>query len=165
MGDKTKIEWTDASWNPTLGCTPVSEGCRNCYAARHALRLGANSTTPAYGGLVTKAADGRPVFNGTVRCMEDRLDQPLRWKKPRRIFVDSMSDLFHPDVPFEFVDRVFAVMALARQHTFQVLTKRPERMQEYLTHGLRRAKVDQEAFELWLDHNAPSVLVWPLLNV
>jgi len=133
MGDKTRIHWTDATWNPTVGCSPVSEGCRNCYAARDALRLGANPKTPNYKGLATKTADGRPVFTGEVRCLEDRLDQPLRWKRPRRIFINSMSDLFHEAVPDEFIDRVFAVMAICPQHVFQLLTKRPERMRDYLS--------------------------------
>lgn len=131
----SRIQWTDATWNPVIGCTPVSEGCRNCYAAGHARRMGGNPRTPYYEGLARTAGDGRAVFTGVVRTMEDRLDQPLRWTRPRRVFVNSMSDLFHPDVPFEFVDRVFAVMALADRHTFQVLTKRPERMAEYLGHN------------------------------
>ena len=111
----TKIEWADKVWNPVTGCTKVSPGCKNCYAERMALRL---------------KAMGQPRYaNGfAVTTHEDALTIPLRWRKPRRIFVNSMSDLFHQDVPDEFIDRVFAVMALCTQHTFQVLTKRPERM-------------------------------------
>lgn len=122
----SKIEWTDETWNPVSGCTWNSPGCDNCYAAPMTRRLEAMGQAD-YAGLTT-----RKHFNGQVRTLEHKLSIPLRWKKPRMVFVNSMSDLFHPDVPFEFVDRVFAVMALSRQHTFQVLTKRPERMAEYL---------------------------------
>lgn len=131
MGDKSKIEWTEATWNPIAGCSKVSAGCQNCYAMRHAHRI-AGSGNPAYKGT-TKAVKGKgPQWTGQVNFLEERLSQPLRWKRPRLIFVNSMSDLFHPDVPFSFVDKVFAVMAIAKQHTFQILTKRPERMAEYL---------------------------------
>lgn len=102
----TEIEWTDETWNPTTGCTRVSRGCDNCYAVRHTIRLAGQFEK--YQGLVNP---GKEHFNGTVKLHEDRLDQPLRWRKPRRVFVNSMSDLFHPEVPFEFIDRVFAVMA------------------------------------------------------
>jgi protein gp37 len=122
----SKIEWTDQTWNPVVGCTPVSPGCLNCYAATMGARLEAMGQQP-YVGLTVKR-DGRQVFNGTVRPLVGRLNEPLSWKKPRMVFVNSMSDLFHEDVPFEFVDRVFAVMALTPQHTYQILTKRPERM-------------------------------------
>jgi protein gp37 len=120
MGDKSAIEWTDATWNPVTGCAKISQGCKHCYAEREWPRL--TKLVPAYAGRAFR----------DVRTHADRLDQPLRWKKPRRVFVNSMSDLFHEAVPFEFIDRVFAVMALAPQHTFQVLTKRAERMHDYL---------------------------------
>lgn len=116
----TKIEWTHRPgtkgevWNPVTGCTKVSEGCRHCYAER-----------------VTAQFWPDRRFTD-VQCHEDRLDMPLRWTKPRTVFVNSMSDLFHESVPDEFIDRVFAVMALCQQHTFIVLTKRPERMEAYL---------------------------------
>ena len=114
MGDRTKIGWTDATWGPIVGCKAVSPGCDHCYAAR--LASGRLRHLPEYAGL---AEDG--VFNGTVRCLPERLDQPLRWKKPRRIFVNSMSDLFHPDVPFDFIARVFGVMGQTEdRHTFQI---------------------------------------------
>lgn len=129
MGDRSNIEWTDATWNTVYGCTRASPGCDNCYAVRVTQRLA--GTLDAAKGLVNPS---KRHFNGTVRCLPDRLDIPLKWKRPRRIFVNSLSDLFHPEVPFDFVDKVFAVMALSPQHTFQVLTKRPERMREYLTH-------------------------------
>lgn len=122
----TAIEWTDATWNPVTGCSKVSEGCRNCYAAALAPRLAAMGQK-GYTDLPWTKKNAPK----NVQTHADRLDAPLRWKKPRRVFVNSMSDLFHPLVPFEFVDRVFAIMALARRHTFQILTKRPERMAEY----------------------------------
>lgn len=110
---KTRIEWTDEVWNPVTGCTKVSQGCKHCYAER----------------MFPRPYPGRAFTD--VQCHPERLDQPLRWQRPRRVFVNSMSDLFHEAVPDEFLDQVFAVMALAPQHTFQVLTKRPERMLAY----------------------------------
>ena len=131
MSTKTKIEWTKgddgtpgATWNPVTGCSKVSQGCKNCYALRDWPRLSAPRPKP---NIYT----GREFTD--VQCHPERLDQPLRWTKPRRIFVNSMSDLFHPDVPFEFIIEVFARMALAQQHTFQILTKRPKRMLDFLT--------------------------------
>ena len=124
----TAIEWTDATWNPVTGCSKVSEGCRNCYAAALAPRLAAMGQN-AYTDLPWTKKNAAE----NVKLHHDRLEGPLRWRKPRRIFVNSMSDLFHELVPFEFVDRVFAVMALAEKHTFQILTKRPERMAEYFS--------------------------------
>lgn len=128
MGDSTKIEWTDATWNPVTGCSKVSQGCKHCYAERGWSRLG---HLPAY---------QERAFTD-VECHPERLYQPIRWKKPRRIFVNSMSDLFHPDVPDEFIDEVFAVMALCPQHTFQVLTKRARRQRDYLRSGGRASAV------------------------
>jgi protein gp37 len=116
------IEWTDATWNPVTGCTKISPGCRFCYADRLARRLQAMGN-PRY----------RNAFAVTLH--PDQLEMPLRWRAPRRIFVNSMSDLFHPQVPFEYVDRVFDVMARSPQHVFQVLTKRPERMVLWQTGG------------------------------
>jgi len=126
----SKIEWTEETWNPVRGCSKVSDGCRNCYAMRQAHRF--SGPGKAYEGL-TKLVPGKgPQWTGEIRCVEELLEAPLRWKKPRKVFVNSMSDLFHPDVPFEFVDGVFGVMAVADRHVFQVLTKRPERMREYM---------------------------------
>lgn len=124
MSDKTHIEWTDATWNPVTGCSKVSKGCKHCYAERDWARLAAPRPTP-------NAYTGRHFTD--VQCHHDRLDQPLRWAKPRRIFVNSMSDLFHEDVPDEFIADVFAYMCYARQHNFQVLTKRPARMAKLLS--------------------------------
>ena len=117
---KTNIPWADAVWNPITGCTKCSPGCVNCYAVAMTKRL--------TGMGVPKYRDGF-----AVRCHEHCLTEPLKWRKPRTIFVCSMSDLFHPDVPEAFLDRVFAVMALCQQHTFVLCTKRAERMREYLT--------------------------------
>ena len=123
----TKIEWAEAAWNPVTGCTPVSAGCANCYARRMAQRLRGRCGYPA-----------DEPFRVTLR--PDRLDEPLHWHKPRRVFVCSMGDLFHPDVPDEFIDQVFAAMALCPQHTFLVLTKRPE--------GMRQVLADQDRGEV-----------------
>lgn len=128
MADKTRIQWTEATWNPVIGCRRVSEGCRNCYAERQARRIALMRPGSAYGDVLR--FDGMTplaLWNGKAVTMPDRLDQPLRWSKPRRIFVNSMSDLFHEDVSFEYIAAVFGVMAAAPQHTFQVLTKRPQR--------------------------------------
>src|SRR5947208_3103918 len=115
MGDNSAIEWTDATWNPVTGCTKVSPGCKNCYAERLALRL---------------RAMGNPRYrNGfAVTLHADQIRLPLRWRLPRRVFVNSMSDLFHEAVPDDFIRRVFDVMVEARWHTFQVLTKRSRRL-------------------------------------
>jgi len=122
MGQISKIEWTDATWNPVTGCSKVSPGCAHCYAETLSLRRGwsTQSWLPA-----------NAVAN--VILHEDRLVLPLRWKDHKRVFVNSMSDLFHELVPDEFIGRVFAIMAQAERHIFQVLTKRPERMQTWVT--------------------------------
>lgn len=113
MGDYSKIQWTNSTWNPVTGCTHVSEGCRHCYAEHVVPRQ-------------------RQKFSEVVTHPE-RLTHPIKWKKPRRIFVNSLSDLFHEDVELDFIDRVFAIMALTPQHTYQILTKRPKRMRQYMT--------------------------------
>jgi protein gp37 len=137
MGANSKIEWTDATWNPILGCSRVSEGCRNCYAERMAGRFRTNKKglETVYSDL-TQIVNGKPVWSGEIRETRALLD-PLKWKSPKRIFVNSMSDLFHENVTDGQRDRIFAVMALCPQHTFQVLTKRPERMLKYMTHHYR----------------------------
>lgn len=136
MSEKSAIEWTDATWNPVLGCSKVSEGCRGCYAILQAWMKQSNPNAKvreAYAGLVEKRPDGSLNWTGKVNCIPERLTVPLGWKKPKRIFVNSLSDLFHDDVPDAFIDQVFAVMAWASHHTFQILTKRPERMAAYLS--------------------------------
>lgn len=117
MGDKSAIEWTDATWNPVTGCSKVSPGCKNCYAERLAARL---------------YAMGNPRYqNGfEVTLYEDQLTLPLTWKQPKKIFVNSMSDLFHEEVPEEFIVRAFKVMEQADWHLFQILTKRAKRLAE-----------------------------------
>jgi protein gp37 len=144
MADGTHIEWTDATWNPVTGCSVVSPGCTNCYAMRLAgTRL---QHHPSRHGL-TRDSKAGPVWTGEVRFNESWLDQPLRWKRDRRIFVCAHGDLFAESVPDAWIDRVFAVMALAPQHIFQVLTKRAGRMREYLTaDGGRAAPYRQVAF-------------------
>jgi protein gp37 len=117
VGDQSAIEWTDATWNPVTGCTKISPGCKNCYAERLAARLHAMGN-PRY----------RNGFKVTLH--PDQLTLPLRWREPRRIFVNSMSDLFHERVPEEFIRRAFEVMAEAQWHVFQVLTKRSRRLAE-----------------------------------
>lgn len=127
MSDNSTIEWTDATWNPVRGCSMVSEGCTNCYAARQALRHA--GPKGAYKGLVTMQGR-RPQWTAEVRLVEDALNLPLTWQLPRRVFVDSMSDLFHDEVPLEYIESVFDVMRRAEQHQFQILTKRSDRLSE-----------------------------------
>lgn len=125
----TTIEWTDETWNPVRGCSLVSKGCESCYAMRQAHRFSGKGQP--YEGLTEWGPHG-PRWTGKVRLVPEVLEEPLHWKKPRRIFVNSMSDLFHEDVPEEFVIAIFAVMMACPQHTFQILTKRPQRMRVYL---------------------------------
>jgi protein gp37 len=120
---KTKIDWADAVWNPTIGCTKVSAGCENCYAERMAARLKAMGR-PEYQDVV----DDEGRWTGKVTLLPERLNQPLHWLKPRWIFVDSMSDLFHTCVPFAYIKQILKVMILASQHTFIILTKRADLM-------------------------------------
>ncbi len=129
MATNSTIEWTDATWNPVTGCARMSRGCDNCYAARMAVRLD-NMGQPNYKGLTSLNAKGDRHFNGKINLVESALTLPLRWKKPRSVFVNSMSDLFHRDVPVEFIKRVFSIMNQAKQHNFQVLTKRSTRLLE-----------------------------------
>lgn len=161
---KTKIEWTDEVWNPVTGCSKVSHGCKYCYAER----------------VFPRPYPGRAFTD--VRTHPERLDAPLRWRKPRRVFVNSMSDLFHDDVPDDFINEVFAAMALAPQHTFQVLTKRPLRMKKYMTswpdgagrvHHIRSAvrrmlygdRRDWSSDDPEWKRAMAAVAVWPLPNV
>jgi len=133
MADKSAIEWTDATWNPIVGCSIVSPGCTNCYAMKMAGRIEAMGGAKHYAGT-TKKVNGNTIWTGKLALAPEKtLLQPLAWRRHRRIFVNSMGDLFHEDVPDEWIDKVFAVMALAPQHTFQLLTKRARRMREYMT--------------------------------
>lgn len=146
MSAKTGIEWTDASWNPVRGCSRVSEGCRKCYAEKIAARF-SDEGLPFH--LFADRDKSGSKWTGKVELIEEALTIPLHWRKPRRIFVNSMSDLFHENLPDEAIDRVFAVMALCPQHTFQVLTKRPERMLRYLTetHGFAARRRVQDIID------------------
>lgn len=126
MAGPSDIEWTDATWNPVSGCLMVSPGCTNCYAMRMAARLQAMGH-PAY-SAVTRNSGGRPVWTGHLHLNEAALEIPLYWRSPRRIFVNSMSDLFQDRVPRTFVRKVWGVMDRAKRHTYQILTKRPENM-------------------------------------
>jgi protein gp37 len=147
MSEKSAIEWTDATWNPVTGCTKVSPACANCYIERQ---------TPF-------RVRHRKFVKGHIplEFHENRLDAPLHWRDPRRVFVNSMSDLFHEDVPDVFIDRVFAVMALARWHTYQVLTKRAERLSTAPT----RDRVGAALRARGVDENFVRNLRWPLPNV
>lgn len=187
MGDKSGIQWTNATWNPTTGCSIVSDGCKNCYAMHFAgTRLVGK---PSYEGTVRQTSRG-PKWTGKVNLLTGRLDQPLRWKKPRLIFVNSMSDLFHPEIPFDFVAAVFAVMALTPHHTYQVLTKRPERalaffewfhsVDRLLPPGMiptrcsrgvwlgylkRGVHIDEKRWDRLDQQTTPVAAPWPLPNV
>jgi len=134
MAEKTLIEWTDSTWNPVTGCTKIGPGCDNCYAERIAERFRGVSGHPFEYG-----------FDLTLR--PQRMTQPLRWQKPRMIFVNSMSDLFHKRVPIEFIDRVFETMELANWHIFQILTKRSPRMRSYIN---QRYKFGSVPRNIWL---------------
>lgn len=128
MSQNSSIEWTDTTWNPVRGCTKVSPGCAHCYAETFAERF--------------RGVKGHAYEQGfDLRLVPEKLNEPLSWRKPRRVFVNSMSDLFQDGVPDEYIDQVFAVMTLATKHTFQVLTKRADRMQAYLTKSGRRSNI------------------------
>lgn len=160
----TKIEWTERTWNPIAGCTRISEGCKHCYAERMAKRLAAMGV-PKYQGLL----DPHGRWNGQINVGDDHdFLAPLLRKKPTTWFVNSMSDLFHEGVSFDTIDRVFAVMALCPQHTFQVLTKRSARMREYMAaiHGERRGLLSATVRANAMYHDAPLLaLELPLKNV
>lgn len=160
----TTIEWTrgdDGSmgetWNPMRGCQIVSPGCTNCYAMKQAHRF--SGLGQPYEELTKMSKSGQILWTGKVRLVPEALDAPLHWRKPRRVFVNSMSDLFHKDVPDEFIDQCFAVMALAPQHTFQVLTKRPSRMLEWF--NPKRPEVVIDAMN---DYGVNAAVRWPLPN-
>jgi protein gp37 len=145
MSDKSAIEWTDATWNPIVGCSIVSPGCTNCYAMKMAARIQKMNRTGGSGSDYINHYDGTTqeskagaVWTGKVALAPDKLFQrPLSWQRGRRIFVNSMGDLFHESIPDEWVDQAFAMMAMAEWHTFQVLTKRAERMRDYLSRAQR----------------------------
>lgn len=166
MSTGSSIEWTDATWSPTTGCDRVSPGCDSCYAMTMARRLKAM-------GQAKYQRDGNPSTSGPgfgLTVHPDALTLPLRWRKPHRVFVDSMSDLFHKDVPDDFIAQVWAVMAVTPQHTYQILTKRHGRMRSLLNDLGFEAEVAQEAVGLHIVDGAPNVPLetgeswWPLRN-
>lgn len=175
MADRTPIEWADATWNPLRGCTRVSAGCINCYAEVMAARFSGPGQWGEGLATIVRGANGTVDHRWTgkvVLAPRHVLIQPMRWRRPRRIFVNSTSDLFHESVPDEWIDQVFAVMALCPQHTFMVLTKRPERMQAYLSrHDTSTAgdSITNAAFSMNHVvrgyHGQGGSAVWPLPNV
>ncbi|MCF6197237.1 MAG: DUF5131 family protein [Emcibacter sp.] len=130
MAGLSDIEWTDATWNPVAGCRILSAGCSNCYAMRMAARLQAMEH-PSYLGTTRKSGN-RHIWTGNTHLLEHTLNIPLTWRKPRLVFVYSMSDLFQDSIPFEYVERIWETMEKAKIHTFQILTKQPERMAKFL---------------------------------
>jgi protein gp37 len=160
---QTKIEWTDRTWNPVRGCSRVSEGCRRCYAerifARNLPAMRSPTTKEPFAIMTPSGAR----WTGKVELIESKLSEPLHWKKPQRVFVNSMSDLFHEALPDDAIERVFAVMALCPHITFQVLTKRPERMLEW---SRRIFPHDSVMHIMSRDHGVDAfALRWPLPNV
>ena len=170
MGDGSKIEWTDATWNAIRGCSAVSAGCANCYAERDAGRW--SGPGMPYEGLVKLTRNGAK-WTGVVRLIEKHLHDPLRWTRPRLVFTNSMSDMFHESLPVTDIASMFAVMALAPQHTFQILTKRAKVMHEVLADPAFHALVAQLAHDIafsepWAKRGiwkGPGSLAWPLKNV
>lgn len=148
----TKIEWSQKVWNPVTGCTKVSQGCKNCYAEVIANRFSRTGIIPG-SGIEYSTADAPKNEKFTVLLHPDRLGQPLKWRKPAKVFVNSMSDLFHESVPFEFINKVFAVMVNADKHIFQILTKRPERALEYFNWAMDQKRgITQELWKKLLEH-------------
>lgn len=141
MSQNSSIEWTDATWNPVRGCTKISAGCKNCYAELFAERF--------------RGVKGHPFENGfDLRIVPEKLHEPLRWPKPKRIFVNSMSDLFHDDVSDSYIESCFEVMKIANWHTYQVLTKRPKRMKRLLDTRLKRFSIYPH---IWLGVSVENV--------
>lgn len=161
----TNIEWTDETWNPVVGCSLASPGCTNCYAMAGANRL-LDKPGNHYEGT-TQRVNGRPVWTGKLALAPDRiLLAPLKRRRPTMWFVNSMGDLFHEDVPNEWIDTVFAVMALCPHHTFQVLTKRADRMRNYLLadNGHARARI-YDVCQRLSEIRSTGTGIWPLTNV
>jgi protein gp37 len=169
VSTKSKIEWTDATWNPVVGCTKVSEACRNCYAERMAARMACNPLTPQYAGTVENRGEG-PCWTGQVNAIQDKLGEPMGWKKPRMVFPCSMSDIFHEQTPDVFIKAMFGVMSFCGQHTFQVLTKRIDRAFEIISHT---SLAECQAYAVNLlpkctgaqIRNDSTINTWPLKNV
>lgn len=162
MSDQSSIEWTDATWNPTVGCSLIAKGCAHCYAMRmawrHVLMCKGLGRPCKYDGTVEMTPNG-PRWTGVVRLDPDSLSTPLHWKKPRRIFVDSMSDLFHEGLTDHEIAACFGVMLAAWWHTFQVLTKRPERAARFFTSGVTAFDCVKAARDYGVEIGWPGVVI------
>jgi protein gp37 len=159
MAANTKIQWTDETWNITLGCTKVSDGCDNCYAIPEAwMRQHHNNpkVAEAFAGTVTKNPDGTLDWTGRINLLDERLDQPKHWRKPRRIFVNSMSDVFAARVPVDFVTKIWATMQDTPRHTYQILTKRPERVARVLAKVHAELGLTEPLPNVWLGTSIES---------
>jgi protein gp37 len=153
MSEHTEIQWTDATWNPCLGCSKISPGCKGCYAILDVHRMAGNPNpkiAAANAGL-TIIEGGHPNWTGKVRLIPERLEIPLHWREPRRVFVNSLSDLFHENLPFEYIDEVVTSMVAADWHTYQILTKRSARMREYFSSGRHDNGVGPDRADYHLD--------------
>lgn len=172
MADNSAIEWTDATWNPTRGCTRISPGCGGpqrqggCYAETIAARF--SDPGQPFHGFAKRTRHGG-AWTGKLALIDDMLTLPLRWRKPRRIFVNSMSDLFHENLPDAAIDKVVAVAALAKQHTLQILTKRSERMRAYMTDPKTPERVEKAMDGIapapWHDRELDDCGGWPVPHV
>jgi len=160
MTEDFAIAWTDTTWNPLVGCTRKSQACRRCYAEA---ATSESALAGGWGQGFAEVGDGGVAWTGKIALREDRLSFPLELENPSRIFVNSLSDLFHETLPEETIDKIFAVMALAPRHVFQVLTKRPKTMQPYLSNAATPARIESHMAEL--DGGAAKIETWPLPNV
>lgn len=174
----SKIEWTEKTWNPIVGCSKVSAGCKNCYAIGMAWRLQHIGHSAAkYAGTVEKTSNGQRNWTGKINIIEKEFVKPFTWKKPSMVFVNSESDLFHESVPFQVVRALFGVMSVCEEHTFQILTKRPQRMLDFFK-WLELMDPDWQddpanyAYDLCVEHgietgcgSAFETEAWPLKNV
>lgn len=158
MSDNTPIEWADATCNAVNGCSVLSPGCKHCYAMKQAHRVDFRR------GLVSRTAGGQ-VWNGDVYLHEKSLLQPLRWRRPRRIFWNAHGDLFHKNVPDAWIDRVFAVCALTPQHTHMILTKRPERMRQYCSDDRTSGRIARVIIDMLLDKVIAWREPWPVRSI
>lgn len=180
MSGTTNITWADASWNPIKGCSHCSPGCEHCYAERMAYRLACMGALGYVDDIIEgRGDDGKAMhghWTGKTVLVESELDKPLRWRKPRTIFVVSMGDLFHPSVPFGVIDKVYAVMALCPQHRWMCLTKRIDRALEYHSDSLATLRIRMVMKDFWLTSGRPmrydcgdiefwEANHWPLPNV
>ena len=157
-----EIAWTDATWDPIAGCTRKSAACRHCYA--EALTAAA-SQSGMWGHGFAEMGPAGAAWTGKIELLEHRLMLPLGWEQPRRVFVNSLSDLFHELLSTDAIDRVFAIMALAPRHIFQVLTKRPKTMQPYLSDPAAPSRIERVMDEIRSDPNPAKIATWPLPNV